>query len=167
MKPFYLQLPEWKIRISWTFIKIGSEFIEYSYRIKPEDMRAYAAGKLEIEPECNACLSLLIADTDAEVLRIVCDLSEQECSSGSVSAETEKRKWIAYALYQFIYDLPKTPSVDDLFAMGDLWGYLGFPTHYPWDPGTNEYVKVTDIHAMIETHRKWLETELAELKRSL
>lgn len=164
MKPFYLQLPEWNLRISWTFIKIGSEMIEYSYRIKPEDMRSYAAARLETEPACSVCLSLLNADTDADVLHIIRDLSEQECSSGSVSMETENRKWIAYALYQFIYDLPEEPSFDDLFTLGDLWCYFGFPTHYPWDPRTNEYVKVTDIHAMIETHRKWLETELVELK---
>ena len=164
MKPFYVQLPEWNIDISWTFIKIGSELIEYSYRIKPEDVRDYATARLDADPDSNACLSLLLADTDAEVLRIVCDLSERECSSGSVSMEKETRKWIAYALYQFIYDLPKKPSVDDLFALGDLWGYLGFPTHYPWDPGTNEYVKVTDVHGMIETHRTWLMTELAELQ---
>lgn len=164
MKPFYTQLPEWGMHISWTFIKIGSELIDYSYRIKPENVRDYVVAKLQTEPECNACLSLLHADTDVEVLRIVRELSEQECSSGSASMETENRKWIAYALYQFIYDLPEEPSFDDLFALGDMWCYLGFPSHYPWDPRTNEYVKVTDVHAMIETHRKWLETELAELR---
>lgn len=167
MKPFYMQLPEWEIRISWTFIRIGSELIEYSYRIKPEDVRAYAAARLEAEPASDVCLSLLNADTDAEVLHIVRDLSEQECLSGSVSLETENRKWIAYALYQFLCDLPREPSFDDLFAFGDLWCYLGFPKHYPWDPRTAEYVKVNDVPAMIEIHRTWLETELTELKQSL
>ena len=167
MKPFYMQLPEWGMCISWTFIQIGSGFMDYSCRIKPEDVRDYATARLEAEPECGACLSLLLADTDAEVLRIVRDLSEQECSSGSVSMETENRKWIAYALYQFIYDLPAEPSFDDLLMLGDLWCYFGFPTHYPWDPRADEYAKVTDVYAMIETHRTWLETELAALKQSL
>lgn len=163
MKPFYTQLSEWNMRISWTFVKIGSAFIDYTYRIRPEDVRAYAEARLETNPECKACLSLLLADTDAEVLRIVLDLSEQERSSEAFSFETEHRKWIAYALYQAIYDFPEKPSLNDMFALQDLWCYFGFPAHYPWNPRTSEYIKVSDVHAMLETHRSWLKTEIEAL----
>lgn len=112
----------------------------------------------------EACLSILIADSDAEIHKIIADLSQKEQCSNTFNYETEKRKWITYALYQAIFGLSDPPTFDDRALLHDLWYYFDFPTHYPWNPETDDYTLATDIKGMIDEHKKWLNKEIEELK---
>lgn len=164
MKKFFRQLSDWNWQPSWTFIHIGANFIDYDFRIKINDIQEYATLCLERELTNEACLSILIADSDAEIYKIIADISQKEQYSNAFAYEVEKRKWITYALYQAIFSLNDTPSFNDLLLLNDLWYYFDFPTHYPWNPKTNEYIKVVDLKEMIDEHKKWLNKEIAELR---
>lgn len=150
----------WGIDISWTLVYLGANFIDYEYRIKRDEIWEYACN-LEKDISNNPLLSrLLIADETEEFYSIVRKLSESE----KINLEFEKRKWIVYVLYQAVYALPKNPSFEDMFTLSDLWGYLGRPEHYPWNPAKNDYVKASDYDNMINIHKEWIDVELDALK---
>jgi hypothetical protein len=157
---FFQQFRIWGIDISWTLVYLGANFIDYEYRIKRDEIWEYACD-LAKDISNNPLLSrLLIADETEEFYSIVRKLSESE----KINLEFENRKWIVYVLYQAVYALPKNPSFEDMFTLSDLWGYLGRPKHYPWNPAKNDYVKVSDYDNMINIHKEWIDVELDALK---
>ena len=157
---FFQQFRIWGIDISWTLVYLGANFIDYEYRIKRDEIWEYACN-LEKDISNNPLLSrLLIADETEEFYSIVRKLSESE----KINLEFEKRKWIVYVLYLAVYALPKNPSFEDMFTLSDLWGYLGRPEHYPWNPAKNDYVKASDYDNMINIHKEWIDVELDALK---
>lgn len=160
LKMFFQQFRIWGIDISWTLVYLGANFIDYEYRIKRNEIWEYACDLTKDIPNNPLLMRLLIVDETEEFYSIVQKLSESE----KINLEFEKRKWIVYVLYQAVYALPKNPSFEDMFALSDLWGYLGRPEHYPWNPAKNDYVKVSDYDNMINIHKEWIDVELDALK---
>lgn len=165
MKKFFQQLSDWEWKVSWTFIWIDSDFIDYDFRIKISEIQEYAMSCLEKEVTNEDYLSILLAASDAEVCKIIASLAQKEQCNNTKLLEVEKRKWIAYVLYRAIYSLNDMPSFSDLVLLNDLWYYFDFPTHYPWNPKENEYMKVVNAKEMIDDHKKWLNKEIEELKK--
>lgn len=147
---------------SWTFIKIGSEFQEFEYRIKPYEIIEYASLLLS-KGVNNRLISDLMwsADDTSEMTRCIDALVNTE----RVNFDIEQRKWILYVLYSFFSRLPALPSNNDLFLLGDLWEYLNRPQNYPWNPIDNEYIKCDDVGKMIEVHKQWILKEVEQLKQ--
>ena len=157
---FFQQFRIWGIDISWTLVYLGANFIDYEYRIKRDEIWEYACDLAKDIPNNPLLMRLLIADETEEFYSIVQKLSESE----KINLEFEKRKWIVYVLYQAVHALPKNPSFEDMFTLSDLWGYLGRPKHYPWNPANNDYVKASDYDNMINIHKEWIDVELDALK---
>ena len=154
------QFREWNIAMTWTLINIGADFIDYEYRIKQNEIWEYACDLASDNNDNPLLVRLLIADNTVDFFSVLHKLAADE----KLDFEFEKRKWIVYVLHKAVYSLPSTPSFEDLFKLTDLWGYLGRPKHYPWNPETDEYVKVSDYAKMIDIHKRWIDMELNSLR---
>ena len=137
------------------------DFIDYEYRIKQNEIWEYACDLAADNNDNPLLVRLMIADNTVDFFSVLHKLAADE----KLDFEFEKRKWIVYVLHKAVYSLPATPSFEDLFKLTDLWGYLGRPKHYPWNPETDEYVKVSDYAKMIDIHKRWIDMELNSLRR--
>lgn len=152
---------EVNIGISWTLIQIGTEFIEFEYRIKPQEVNEYIESLLLCKAANETASSLLYED-DTEIRKnIISKLVKYE----DADINTEQRKWILYVVNKAIKELSSPPTADELFELSDIWGYLDMPLNYPWDVKNNEYIKCTDIAGMITAHEEWIEKEIHFLSK--
>ena len=159
---FFDVFNSWKIDISWTLIKIGYNFSDYSFRISRNEIIEYATYVLESNEDNPALTDLIFASDSKNELNEVLD---ELIRSEDVCLENEQRKWVLYVLWKAVSALSEPPTMEELFCLGDLWYDLGRPMHYPWDVKKCEYIKCTDYDDMINTHMEWLNTEIEVLKR--
>lgn len=158
---FFHRLEKLKLAPSWTLVKIGCAFIDYEYRIKKDEILDYVTLLLTKEEQNTMLVDLLLsADDTQEMNKLIDSLSRCE----RVNYDIENRKWILFVVSSAIEKLSSVPSNEELFRLEDLWGYLGYPEHYPWDVRKNEYIKCRDIDQMIQVHKEWISKEIAALQ---
>ncbi len=158
---FFETFEHWGIGVSWTLVKIGYNFAEYSFSIKQNELVEYAVRMLNGNKSNNKLTELICSpDSKDEVNRILDGLIKCE----KASAQEEQRKWNLYVVWKAINELSFPPTQEELFCLGDIWGYLGRPKNYPWDVRECEYIKCSDYNAMINAHLEWINNELDTLK---
>ena len=151
------------ISITWTFIHIGLNFLDYKYRIKVSEIKEYASSQILSGNAQNALVSLLWVDDNSqeEALTIINELKKGECAD----IDLEMRKWVLYVMSVAIIQITKDVTTETLFEFNDLYWYLGSPKHFPQDMRNEDYLHCTDLNEAVSKNKEWLENELSELKQ--
>lgn len=156
---FFKQLQEWGLKVSWNFINIGKDFKDYRFRIKPEEISAYASYLIEQGNGDKSLTDLIFVENFFEMSSVIDSLASRE----NCTLELERRKWTVYVLNECISLIASPPTNDDLFMLGDLYYYLDRPSEYPWH-NEWEYIKCPDVQKMICDHKEWILREVEFLR---
>ena len=155
---FYEQLKKWNFKITWAFISLGLNFIEYEFALKREDVIKYACEILESNCDNDDVLDLILAEDNTYQFNLILKkLIEAE----NKNIYLEQRKWIVFVLNNVFKTLTINLSAEDLFLLDDLWGYFEYPINYPHlrEQGPYSNCNKNDLSKIYSSHIKWIENE--------
>ena len=159
------------VMITWTVLKIGFDgSTQYYKQLSGKDIINYSINKIENGDETLEVL--LLASTnescDGEISKLLQVLSNAE----NTSIDIELRKWRAIYVYSYLLEI-QDDYIQGLVELGDIWAKLDFPNDSPhvFQGRKNkitpeEYYTQENYKKLLEIHKKWLEEEIIDLRKS-
>ena len=149
-----------QLKITWTLIEIGIDFIDYNYKIKIGEIKDYVY-KLILAGADDNLTDFLICDNNS--YSYIGFLVQKLARAENVDLKKEKRKWVLYVVDTAASGLNENCENDEIWDFEDLYGYLDCPEDYPVKPNDG-YLTREDIRTFKEQVNEWARKETARLR---